>query len=105
MPTLRAQFNYAFTELTERGEGQSVGVFTKNGQVRTVRWLGFMAVDEARQLRSQNKGLAVRLDIKQYSDESYAVTFKDVPKDAFVMGCLTDKGVYGVFEPRVRFMR
>jgi len=102
MPTLRIKFNYAYYELTKHNIGKQVGVFTKAGDIKMMRWLGFISVAKARALHNEKAAKSVRLNVNQYSNEDTAVRFIDIPTDTFVQGCLTQDGVYCVIEAQVR---
>lgn len=99
MPVLCRRLNFRNIELHADSPGQSVGVYMANGKTRQVRWLGFVALEDAKQLP---RAKAVRLEVDRYSDTG--VDWVRLKPGEFVQGCLTAEGVYAVTTPRVRIV-
>lgn len=77
-------------------------MYLKNGDVQYVRWLGFISVDDAKELAGARP---VKLEVTRYTDESgLGVNWIDVPNDQFVQGCLVESGVFAVTNESVRLL-
>ena len=101
MSVLRAKFNYANIILTGTSKSERVGVHRRNGSIAHVRWLGFIDSESTRRLPNAKP---VRLQVKQYSQDSYGGNWIDVPENSYVQGCLIDCGVFGVTDAKIRLV-
>lgn len=102
MPAIVWKLNHRNVELYPDTRGQSIGVRRRDNTVGYVRWLGFVTVDEARNLSGSRP---VKLQASRVSHESgLASNWIDLAPGEFVQGCLTDQGVYAVTTERVRVL-
>lgn len=103
MPALCRRFNARNIELYPHTRGEDVGVKLTSGEVRYVRWLGFLDVDVARAIKGAK---AVKLDVQRYSNNAggWAGDWVDLQPGQFVQGCLTAEGVFGVIATGVRII-
>jgi hypothetical protein len=99
MPALCRRLNFRNIELHPDSPGQTVGVYMADGRTRQVRWLGFLPLDDAKQLP---RAKAVKLDVDRYSDTG--VDWVSLRPGEYVQGCLTAEGVYAVTMPQVRIV-
>ena len=90
---LLRRLNYRRITLTDDDRGEEVGVLLRSGEVRLVRWMGFMERHEARRAADARP---VRLaDIAAVGrDEGANRTWRDLSPDEFVHGCLTSEGAW-----------
>ena len=92
--------NNRLVEMHANSVGETVGILTRSGKYRYVRWLGFVHRDKAKQL-----GRPVKLQVNRIGRAGdFGATWEDVPPDRHVQGCLTDAGVYAVVEESVRIV-
>lgn len=92
--------NKRFIELRHGARGEVVGVLTRFGDYRYVRWLGFVGRQRAREL-----GKPVKLEINRIGRRGeFGVDWDEIPPDKHVQGCLTPEGVYAVLQPWVRLL-
>ena len=92
--------NNRLIELRPDTLGETVGVLTRRGEYRYVRWLGF--VDRHRAGRI---GRPVKLRVNRIGQAGdFGATWVDVPPGKHVQGCLTRKGAYAVVEETVRLV-
>ena len=86
--------------LAQDTRGEYVGYLLADGGRRFVRWLGFIERAKARAMKA---GRPVRLvDITRIgTSNGLAPEWQDLPSDSFVHGCLTEWGVYAVYEENV----
>ena len=97
---LLRRLNYRRITLTDDDRGEEVGVLLRSGEVRFVRWMGFM---ERREARTAADARPVRLaDIAAVGrDEGANRTWRDLSPDEFVHGCLTAEGAWAVYDADV----
>ena len=92
--------NKRFVELRPDSKGETVGILTRSGEYRYVRWLGFVHREQAKLL-----GRPVKLQISRIGRTGdSAATWENVPPDRHVQGCLTEAGAYAVVEDSVRIV-
>ena len=96
---LNRRLNYRNILLTARPGGDA-GCLLPDGERRFVRWLGFIERAAARDLQDAQP---VRLaDITRIGMPGWpAPTWHDVPVGMHVHGCLTDEGVFAVYDTAV----
>jgi len=68
----------------------------RSGEIRLVRWLGFITVFDARE--RQNDVRPVKLVVSRVDGE-------DLQPGEYVQGCLGDEGVWAVLDTTVRVIR
>ena len=100
MPALCRRLNFRNIELHPDTAGQTVGVYMANGKARQVKWLGFIDIEEAKQMQGAK---AVRLEVQRYSETG--IDWTALRPGEFVQGCLTASGVYAVTTPRIRLVQ
>ncbi len=94
------RLNYRLVELTDPPKGETVGVLTRTGEYRYVRWLGL--VDRSDAMRT---GRPVKLRIDRIGrSRGISTEWAEVPQDKHVQGCLTAAGVYAVVEDAIRLI-
>lgn len=92
--------NNRLIELRPDTLGENVGVLTRRGDYRYVRWLGF--VDRR---RAGKLGRPVKLQINRIGHAGdFGAIWTDVPPGKHVQGCLTREGVYAVVDESVRLL-
>jgi hypothetical protein len=92
--------NSRLIELRADTLGETVGVLTRDGSYRYVRWLGFVDRHRAGEL-----GRPVKLQVNRIGRAAdFGATWVDVPAGKHVQGCLTAEGVYAVVEETVRLV-
>ena len=101
MPLILARWlNNRLIELGPDTLGETVGVLTRSGDYRYVRWLGFVDRQLAGRL-----GRPVKLEVDRIGRSAdFGATWEDVPPGKHVQGCLTREGVYAVVEDKVRLV-
>ena len=97
---LLRRLNYRRIPLTDDATGESVGVLQPDGEVRFVRWMGFI---ERREARCAPGAKPVRLaDIAAVGrDEGPNRTWRSLKPDEFVHGCLMAEGAWAVYDEDV----
>jgi len=97
---LTRRLNHRLIVLDTRTRGQTVGVLTRSGHYRYVRWLGFIERSEADQ-----RGRPVRLEITRIGRQDHNGTqWQEVPSGRHVQGCLTGDGAYAVVDEAVKLV-
>lgn len=92
--------NNRLVEMHASSEGETVGILTRSGEYRYVRWLGFVHREKAKQL-----GRPVKLQVNRIGRAGdFGATWEDVPANRHVQGCLTEAGAYAVVEDSVRIV-
>ena len=101
--------NYRQVRLDEFTKGEVVGVMLRNGNLRYLRWLGFIGRNAAQALGAQQKARPVLLDLYSYQPGDDPVAPRVVVgASSYIQGCQIDAGVYAVLDggsPRVVTMR
>jgi hypothetical protein len=100
MPALCRRLNYRNIELHPHTAGETVDVRLRLGGTRQVRWLGFIALEEARALRGAKP---VKIDVARYSEPG--VDWVDVKSGEFIRGCRIGDGVYAITTTSIRIFR
>jgi len=101
MPLILARWlNNRLIELRPDTKSETVGVLTRQGDYRYVRWLGFVERSQAAKL-----GRPVKLEINRIGHAGdFGAHWQDVPSGRHVQGCLTSAGVYAVVDESVRLV-
>lgn len=85
MPTLLTKLNYRLVTLDEFSEDE-IGVFTRNGEIRYVKFLGFIEPEAAKQLL----GIPVKLNVTAIAErEGFPPKWKYLKDREYVQGCLS----------------
>lgn len=103
MPALCRRLNARNIELYPHTRGETVAVKLTSGEVRHVRWIGFIDLEVARAIK---QAIPVKLDVTRYSNKpgAWASDWVDLKPGEYVQGCLTVEGVYAVLATGVRIV-
>jgi len=102
MPALRRKLNHRNIVLLERPSRETIGVATRSGDYRYLRWLGFLDIQQARVIPSA-RPVKLLVDATTPSD-GFASDWVSLPPGKHVQGCLIAAGVFGITEngrPRI----
>ena len=94
---LNRRLNHRNIQLTDETKGQSVGYLRPDGSQRYVRWLGFIAREDARRLEDATPVRLVCIS-RTGVESRVSASWRDVPADRLVHGCLTPDGAYALFD-------
>ena len=97
---LLRRLNYRRIPLTDDATGESVGVLQPNGEVRIVRWMGFIERCEAR-CASGTKPVRLADIAAVGRAEGPNRGWRSLKPDEFVHGCLTAEGAWAVYDADV----
>jgi len=97
---LNRKFNQRNIRLDDDVSRETVGYLCQDGSHRYVYWLGFIERGEA---RARQGAIPVRLvDISRIGAQGpVSTSWQDISENRYVQGCLTEGGVYGVYEQSV----
>ena len=97
---LLRRLNYRRIALTDGEKREDVGVMLPSGEVRIVRWLGFI---ERREARCAPGAKPVRLaDIAAVGrGDGASPAWRSLKPNEFVHGCLTADGAWAVYDAEV----
>lgn len=101
MPALCRRQNAANVELYPHTRGATVGVKLVSGEVRYVRWIGFIDIEVAKAIKNAKP---VKLEVARYSNNAggWASDWVNLKPGQYVQGCLTVEGVYAVVATGIR---
>ena len=100
MPALSRRFNARNVELYPHTRGEDVGVKLSSGEVKYVRWIGFIDIEIAKAIKSATP---VKLKVSRYSNAAgWGSGWVDLKPGEYVQGCLTVEGVYAIVTTGVR---
>lgn len=104
MLAIKYNINYRQIILTSESK-ELVEVYQKSGRVRSVRFLGFIALDSAKWFR-KNEATPVRIRVTHLSAETSKGLYDwtELREGEFVQGCIIHGGVFAVIfngKPRV----
>lgn len=100
MLSIARRQNYRIIELSHTTRNEAVEVRLADGRYRFVPWRGFIGADRALNLPNARP---VKLKVSKVRN-SQREGWRDLPKGAFVQGCLTPDGVFAVVDHRVRVL-
>ena len=92
MPILLYYINYRAIQLTATEINEHVPVKLKSGDLRYIRWLGFIGLDKAK----EGRGIPVKLCVSGYAEEALDPRWIMLNSDCYIQGCLSEEGVYGI---------
>ena len=98
MHALLKSINYRKTALNHETSDEHVQVLLRSGRAVDHRWLGFIEVQDAKQLRGAKP---VKLLVDRYNNGKGWV---ELQQGEHVQGCLVDSGVYAILEPVIRIV-
>lgn len=92
---IKRKLNYRLIELDEKPSGETVGVRLRCGDVRLVRWNGFI---ELRAAKEMIHARPVKLEIYAYTanDSLIGEKWEYLKADQHIQGCYVDGVVYAV---------
>lgn len=87
-------------KLTQDTSKATVGYLLPDGEWHFVPWLGFINRAVARSIRGARPVRLVNITRVDHGND-FSGLWGDVPQDKYVHGCLTDAGVYALYDTSI----
>jgi hypothetical protein len=89
--------------MDDESEAETIGVLKRDGRCRYVKWLGFIDTETARNLGGSKP---VKLEVARIGVKAgLGNEWRDLDEGEYVMGCLTEEGVYAVADVSLRTVK